>query len=172
MYFSLYKCYFMCFVCWQWCPGIDWEPIREMSSDATYQGMLFHSCLSSLSQFGLILGLKECNWCTCADLHLLGFFFSAGREWFIESSPIKSHARKKSHTHTLGSGKKTHMHSALEFDFHILSICSDIQWFYVLRSFMSCGCVNGFFLACEDFLKNVWPFILHLCFFFLFWSGN
>ena len=39
-----------------------WEPMREMSSHATYQETLGHSHLSLLSHCGLILDLKA-NWC-------------------------------------------------------------------------------------------------------------
>ena len=39
--------------------GIVWQPIREKPSHVTRQEMLVHSRLNSLSQCGLIFGLKE-----------------------------------------------------------------------------------------------------------------
>ena len=43
---------------------------QETSSLATRQVTLGYSRLSSLSHCGLILGLKEWNWCTQAEVHL------------------------------------------------------------------------------------------------------
>ena len=55
---------------WLCCSSKVWEPIREISSHTTHQGMLIHNHLSLLSHCGLILHLKEWNWCTQADLHI------------------------------------------------------------------------------------------------------
>ena len=46
------------------CPGILWEPIREMSSHATRQKDRASTTqsLSSMSHFRLSLGLKEGHW--------------------------------------------------------------------------------------------------------------
>ena len=47
---------------WLCCPGTVWEPIMEVSLHTTCQGILHHSCLSSLSHCGLILPGKRWNY--------------------------------------------------------------------------------------------------------------
>ena len=74
-----------------WCvgwlchPDMVQEPIRETSSHKTCQETLVHSRgLSSMSHWNLILGLREWNWCTQADITLKKEEKSADREWFTK----------------------------------------------------------------------------------------
>ena len=61
------------------------EPIREMTMHATHYRMLVHSYHSLLSHCGLVLGLKEWNWCALADLY---FKKTAVRQRFVKPIPI------------------------------------------------------------------------------------
>ena len=73
-----------------------------MSSNATRQGTLSHSRLSSLSHSGLILA-KEWNLCVRANLHLKKT--KTGREWIVEHSPeflaCEEETTTTSHHHVL-----------------------------------------------------------------------
>ena len=83
---------------WLCCPGIVWEPSREMSSNETRQGTLGHSCLSSLSQWEWSWPKK---WNARADLHLGGKKKAqAGYEW---SSPQILASEEKDTTTTIGN---------------------------------------------------------------------
>ena len=85
---------------WLCCPGEVWEPIREASWHAIYQGTLICSCLSLLSHCGLILALR---------VQLVCSSWSSDLKKKVQAGNDLSNPPPPTHTHThLLTCKKSH----------------------------------------------------------------
>ena len=91
------------------CPGTVWEPIREMSSHATCQGML---------------SLLSLNWHMCKAISTLKKKMQAGMEWFIKYSPNYPLMPRKD-TKVTQAGVPCKMFGLSVFNFKAIYNCSN-----------------------------------------------